>query len=117
MKCPECGGKGKVSKYFYEKVGFGKYEKVCADVQCEECDGTGEIEQTNEEWFDTLSTEEKAMAIVLCCPYEINWFGENFEKRMEQRMKNLSQSAQGYGLGIQKIKKWLKQPSQRRDKE
>lgn len=25
------------------------------------------------------------------------------------RMKNLSQSAQGYGLGIQKIKVWLKQ--------
>ena len=66
--------------------------------------------QTNEKWFASLTTEEKAMAIVLCCPYEINWFGENFEKRMEQRMKNLSQSAQGYELGIQKIKEWLEQP-------
>ena len=67
MKCPECGGKGKVSKYFYEKVGFGKYEKVCADVQCEECDGTGEVTVTNEEMFVTLTTEEKAKVLARIC--------------------------------------------------
>ncbi len=78
------------------------------DDERTECDAYAPM--TNEQWFCSLSTEEKAMAIVLCCPYEINWFGENFEKRMEQRMKDLSQSAQGYGLGIQKIKEWLKQP-------
>ena len=60
--------------------------------------------QTNEEWFTGLSTIEKAIVIVLCCPYEADWFGENFEKRMEQRMKNLSQ----YEKGIDKIKDWLK---------
>ena len=27
---------------------------------CYRCGGTGEIEQTNEEWFCSLSTEEKA---------------------------------------------------------
>ena len=64
--------------------------------------------QTNEEWFTGLSTIEKAIVIVLCCPYEADWFGENFEKRMEQRMKNLSQSAYGYEKGIDKIKDWLK---------
>lgn len=65
---------------------------------------------TNEDWFCSLTLEEKAMVIVLCCPYEADWFGENFEKRMEERMKNLSQSAYGYEKGINKIKDWLKKP-------
>ena len=82
--------------------------------KCPICGGTGNttnnIPPTNEQWFCSLSTEAKAMAIVLCCPYEADWFRENFEKRMEQRMKNLSQSAYGYEKGIQKIKEWLKQP-------
>lgn len=99
--CMNCWGTGKVPDFWDETK----------NIICPRCNGSGkEPQQTNEEWFCSLSTEEKAMAIVLCCPYEINWFGENFEKRMEQRMKNLSQSAQGYGLGIQKIKEWLKQP-------
>ena len=29
MKCPECDGTGKVQKWFYERTGFGKCEKVC----------------------------------------------------------------------------------------
>ena len=60
MKCPECDGTGKVQKWFYERTGFGKCEKVCGDVKCEWCNGTGELEQTNEEWFCSLPTEEKA---------------------------------------------------------
>ena len=110
MKCTNCNGTGKERKGFYEKTGVNKWEMVWDDVPCEECDGTGEIEVTNEEWFADLTTEEKAMVIVLCCPYEVDWFGENFEKRMEQRLKNFSQSAYGYEKGINKIKEWLKQP-------
>ena len=64
MKCEECGGTGKVQKWFYERTGFGKYEKVCGDVKCEWCNGTGEVEVTNEEWFDNLTTEEKAKIII-----------------------------------------------------
>lgn len=44
MKCPECGGVGRIH--------YG-------EEWCFACNGTGEV-QTNEEWFDTLSTEEKA---------------------------------------------------------
>ena len=107
MKCKACNGTGYVTACIYEsdKIGF-----VDKNYECAVCLGTGQIKQTNEAWFASLTTEEKAMAIVLSCPYEINWFGENFEKRMEQRMKNLSQSAQGYELGIQKIKAWLQEP-------
>ena len=56
MKCPSCDGKG----YTYIRTapnpitGYG-YKRIC-----DKCHGTGEVEQTNEEWFDTLPTEEKA---------------------------------------------------------
>ena len=48
MKCPMCGGDGITDK-FTPNVG-----------RCIKCNGSGEIEQTNEEWFCGLSTEEKA---------------------------------------------------------
>lgn len=67
-------------------------------------------EQTNEEWFCKLSAEEKAMVIICCCPYESDWFGDNFEKRIEQRIKDISKATVGYKHGVNKIKNWLKQP-------
>lgn len=50
MKCPKCGGSG-----FDVVHGF----------DCVSCDGKGEIEMTNEEWFCGLSTEEKANIITI----------------------------------------------------
>ena len=58
MKCEECGGTGKVQKWFYERTGFGKCEKVCGDVKCEWCNGTGEVEQTEEEYIQTCNHKE-----------------------------------------------------------
>ena len=52
MKCPKCGGNGK--EYWNGNV-------FCnTGFECDKCHGTGEVEQTNEEWFASLSTEEKA---------------------------------------------------------
>ena len=49
MKCPYCEGKGIIV------TGYGDIFK------CNICHGIGNVEpQTNEEWFSTLSTEEKA---------------------------------------------------------
>ena len=51
--CNECWGKGWIEK---QGVQFG----------CRKCKGTGVIEnepQTNEEWFGTLNTKEKAKAL------------------------------------------------------
>lgn len=45
MKCPKCGGSG---------------WDVVHGFNCVSCDGKGEIEVTNEEWFCSLPTEEKA---------------------------------------------------------
>ena len=67
MKCPNCNGTGKERKGFYEKTGVNKWEMVWDDVACEECDGTGEIEVTNEEWLEQASTEEKARFLDKIC--------------------------------------------------
>ena len=48
MICPDCGGKGGDT---YDVFGWTK---------CRTCNGTGKVEQTNEEWFCGLSTEENA---------------------------------------------------------
>ena len=63
MRCQNCNGTGKERKGFYEKTGVNKWEMVWDDVPCEGCDGTGEIEVTNEEWFCQLSTKEKAKVL------------------------------------------------------
>ena len=60
--CNECWGKGWIKK---QGVQF----------DCRKCKGTGVIEnepQTNEEWFCSLSTEEKAKflfehGVIVCC--------------------------------------------------
>ena len=49
MKCDRCNGQG---------------FSVIAKWKCPVCDGKGVVEQTNEEWFANLSTEEKAKIII-----------------------------------------------------
>ena len=61
MKCPNCDGKGTVLKIIYED--WQKDEIVRSAVKCPRCNGSGEVsevEMTNEEWFCSLSTEDKA---------------------------------------------------------
>lgn len=48
MKCEYCNGNGVI------------INDALRRTSCPVCGGKGDIEQTNEEWFDTLSTEEKA---------------------------------------------------------
>lgn len=51
MICTVCWGKGWKRGDCHEKV------------TCPACGGSGKVEQTNEEWFCTLSTEEKAKVL------------------------------------------------------
>ena len=48
MKCSVCNGQG-----------FFPISNIAAKV-CPQCNGTGEVEQTNDEWRKTCSTEEFA---------------------------------------------------------
>ena len=57
MKCKACNGKGYFTGCIYESDEVGFVDK---DYECAVCHGTGQIEQTHEEWFCSLSTEEKA---------------------------------------------------------
>ena len=60
MKCKACNGKGYYTGCIYESDEIGFVDK---NYECAVCHGTGQIEQTNEKWFASLTTEEKAMAI------------------------------------------------------
>ena len=55
MKCKHCNGTGATNWYVNR-----------AFVTCPYCGGTGEMEgnMTNEEWFCSLSTEEKVTALL-----------------------------------------------------
>ena len=82
--CPLCNG----TKYDFKKDKNSGYF-----VECKKCHGTGIIEeQTNEEWFCGLSTEEKAKVIT------------DFIKRIAK--------AEEIELNINKEAwiRWLKQP-------
>ena len=55
-KCQRCKGSGRAIVLAKQKEGFYHTEQAV----CPECGGKGYTEQTNEEWFCGLSTEEKA---------------------------------------------------------
>ena len=54
MKCSKCNGKG-----YYTSIVNLKDLAHLKDIVCEECNGKGTLPMTNEEWFCSLSTEEK----------------------------------------------------------
>lgn len=86
MKCPRCGGKGKV---LYP--GVADYY-----VKCNKCDGTGEVEQTEQEYIQTCNTEQLAELIALIC-------GSNI-LRVWRIMYHCADS------DVDAVKMWLKQP-------
>ena len=58
MKCPKCNGRGTVGYFHIDHF---------VDIECDRCNGGGEVsevEMTNEEWFNGLSTEEKAEFLI-----------------------------------------------------
>ena len=58
--CPTCGGTGKVVHPMMSMNG-DEYTGEWEQHECEACNGTGVVEPlTNEEWFVSLPTEEKA---------------------------------------------------------
>ena len=90
MKCPKCKGEG---EFFWDDHCQGMF------MECDMCHGTGEV-QTNEEWFDTLSTKEKAKwldGLIAYC------FGVGHITESEQKK---------YQKIVADVELWLKQPHQ-----
>ena len=57
-ECPKCKGYGIVGGAVPDILrGRGA---IFSSNECDMCHGSGEVQMTNEEWFCTLSTEEKA---------------------------------------------------------
>ena len=67
MKCPICDGGGRITSL-----------PSGMPVKCTRCNGTGEVEQTNEEWFASLSTEEKAVFMTLFSLRRANVYDKTF---------------------------------------
>ena len=81
MKCPECDGRGYLEELLSTKY-LGKFPQYKM-IECSVCHGKGEINafkpMTNEEWFCSLSTEEKAKAMKkLVAKWRMNNFVENY---------------------------------------
>ena len=80
MKCPMCDGKGIRCEESDNGIGY-------ISCECYHCNGTGEIEQTNEEWFCQLPTEEKAKVFANATystaetPLTILWGGKEAEQK------------------------------------
>ena len=85
MKCPKCGRTGK--EYWNGNV-------FCnTGFECDKCNGTGNVEQTNEEWRKTCSAEEFAESLTKVVLNMVSW---NNDPRPSE-VRNV-------------LKTWLKQP-------
>lgn len=102
-KCPCCNGTGRTKMVTVVKTNNG----IPCDFPCIECNGTGEVELTNEEWFCGLSTEEKAKWMFRLT-YKCYWCGREYEKTKKYNEKECPfQKCLDDSKGFEK---WLKQP-------
>ena len=97
MKCPVCDGKG----YF-------PISDIAAKV-CPQCNGTGEIEQTNEEWLDRKSTKEKAEWLFKLT-YKCYWCGREYTPRSPSLYNEKECPFKKCMKDKKDFEKWLKQP-------
>ena len=95
MICPKCNGRGTVGYYHIDHF---------VDIECDRCNGSGEVPMTNEEWRRTCSTEEFAEWLGDKLDYcQIMWYWAcdkcTWSKKHESCMNDK-----------EKWLEWLKQP-------
>ena len=84
MKCPKCNGRGTVGYFHIDHF---------VDIECDRCNGSGEVQMTNEEWLRSATTEQLAGAI-----YE--WHTKGYARgRLEVDLNPITE-----------VVEWLKQP-------
>jgi len=87
MKCPNCDGGGIMFAF-----GGGGYP-------CKNCNGTGQIEQTNEEWLKSLDTEGLVDHL-----YEVHKGGNTVERQawIEKRKERVKMQIRGWLKAVHK---------------
>ena len=94
MKCPMCDGRR--TMFTREQPGVGTQFGEIKLVVCPKCNGTGEVDEnsrpilTNEEWFCSLPTKEKAkeMCVIMADMAEANdgvWDEEMIEDWLKEK--------------------------------
>ena len=99
MKCPKCNGRGTVGYFHIDHF---------ADIECDRCHGRGEVsevEMTNEEWFTSLSTEEKAKFIFW---QHFDVYGKTLYELMVNASRGVSRDKQAEVM-IGAVVEWLKE--------
>lgn len=86
MKCKHCNGFG----WYYNDITKTK------KIKCECCGGTGEVEQTNEEYFKSCNTEQLAEKL-----WELYNAGKDDAKTYDTFE---------YFIDKEDVLEWLKQP-------
>ena len=64
MKWPMCSGKGMVDYPMYADDEHKWQYCVARMKKCDMCNGTCEVQMTNEEWLRTLPTEERVKEVL-----------------------------------------------------
>lgn len=109
MKCKVCDGSG-ITKG-YDAI-LGKF----FDMKCFACDGSGEVDHyeeekeeplTNEEWFCSLPTEEKAKYIAK----SMFFYDSQFGLTMVEALRKSIEYEDGLNETIEHdVVEWLKEP-------
>ena len=95
MKCKACNGTGVIVAPIYENDEVGFVDK---NYECAVCHGTGQIEQTEEEWLKSLDTKQFA-----------KWL-DNLLMRCLCRDCNFCPIHKEPHCTCEAIEEWLKQP-------
>ena len=107
MKCKTCNGLGRTKATEFIGVDEGLRDIV---ILCPTCGGKGEVHMTNADWFDSLTTEEKAVFMTLYTLRRINVHEKTFYETAAQS----ANEAMELTVGTKKIKAykellaWLK---------
>ena len=97
MKCKTCNGLGRTKATEFIGVDEGLRDVV---ILCPTCGGKGEVEQTNDEWRKTCSTEEFAKLMS-----DAMWYGEQCATEGV-----LCENCKCPWCKTDSISEWLKQP-------
>ncbi len=104
MKCPKCDGYGIIGDAVPDILrGRGH---IFSSNECDRCHGSGEVEQTNEEWLRTATTEQLAEFVI-----KAMLFYDNAGITVLEAIKNAVEDNEKLGsYFMESVVEWLKQP-------